>query len=320
MMELDVEALRERRPEAIAELWKACRDAAIKASHRSGAREFAEDIAQEMVMVILTAFLPNYEPGREIGPYLFEMARRMGLRLYRKHSSEVLFTTLASASPDGMVDFESLVPSGEDEDSESNLLRAEQLQSAMSAKAKLFARMKEVQATSPEPTKPKVATTAERRARKRKVKEEPFFPVIDLARAEKRAHLASRPEVEELRELRVRLGYTQPQLSRLLGKPENYVRTLEGGLIVGRPHELLAAARSLAPAVESTGQESAPMYELLSGWCSRLGLDPDDHMQLGKMLSIHRTTLYRWRNEKTRPDPVAIAKIRVLVEELAQHG
>ena len=123
-----------------------------------------------------------------------------------------------------------------------------------------------------------------------------------------------------MRALRMRLGYTQPQLSKLLGMPENYIRTLEAGLIIGQPAELLQRAESIVAPDRLKGTEFCTMKQLLNRWCLQLGLEEHDHMQLGRMLNIHRTTLYRWRNEKTRPDAAAIVKIELLVEELAAHG
>jgi transcriptional regulator with XRE-family HTH domain/DNA-directed RNA polymerase specialized sigma24 family protein len=319
-MELDVQALQARDPAAVAGLWRQCRDAAVKASFRTGGREFVDDVAQEMVMVVLNAFLPNYEPGREIGPYLYEMARRMGLRFYRKHSSEVLFTTLAASTPDGMVDFDQLIPDQEGEDTESNILKAEATKSALDARARLIARMRAVEAMASdmpaagaEEQSPSAAGKGQGRAPRRA-----RTPLIDLAKAERRAQLAARPAVVKLRALRMRLGYTQPQFSKILGMQENYVRILEGGLIVGQPKELLEAAEGIVASDRLEGAEFCTMIQLLNRWCLQLGLAEDDHMQLGRMLDIHRTTLYRWRNEKTRPDAASIMRIALIVEELAK--
>lgn len=319
-MELDVQALQARDPAAVADLWRLCRDAAARASFRTGGREFVEDVAQEMVMVVLNAFLPNYEPGREIGPYLYEMARRMGLRFYRKHSSEVLFSTLAASTPDGMVDFDQLIPDQEGEDTESQILKAEAARCALDARTRLIARMRAVEATAsarPYAEKQEATPTAAKAVQtrsQRRVK----TPLIDLAKAERRAELAARPAVVKLRALRMRLGYTQPQFSKILGMQENYVRILEGGAIVGNPKELLEAAEGIVASDRLEGAEFSTMVQLLNRWCLQLGLAEDDHMQLGRMLDIHRTTLYRWRNEKTRPDAASIMRIALVVEELAK--
>lgn len=302
MMQLDVVGLRNNDPVAMKQLLADCRACALRVSGKVGAQSFADDIAQDMAMVVLTSFLNHYEPGREVQPFLCEMARRMGLKYYNRHSREYL-------QGDDNFDVEA-------EDDETNVELQNQRDadearsvSARSALMEQMARAKaqaEIAASSPPPVLPDRPRELDR-------------PVRSAAREaviQQQRERAARPEVVELSRIRNELGYTQIEMSRALGMDsDNKVRTIEYGVIYGDMDVLLEQARELLSIHRGELSATAPVSQHITRWMKKLDLEPDDFDGLSRMIGVHRTTLYRWRNGKTQPAPRVIRQMDAIVDE-----
>lgn len=299
-MQLDVEALRRNDPDALKQLWKDCHRCAVKVGGKIGALSFIEDIAQDMVMVILTTFLDKYEVGREVEPFLNEMARRMGLRYYHQHSREDL-------QGDYQLDVSNEdVEDGQEADAVKRSIELD----AESARKALMARMKSVASKSqvsdsrglvPIAVKPPRVPSARREA------------IRNTQKAR-----SARPEVKELATIRKQLGLTQIEMSIALGEEsQNKVRTIEYGVVVGDVDDLLIKARRLLEEHQRQLGASDSIDKHIGKWCTSLGLAHDDFEGLAARIGIHRSTLFRWRTGKTSPKPHQVRHIDALVEAVS---
>lgn len=301
-MQFDVEGLRRNDPQAVKQLLADCRTCTIRVAARIGATSFIDDIAQDMTMVILGDFLDRYEPGREVQPFLTEMARRMGLKYYNRHSREQL-------QGDDHLEVEL------EEESDQVELDQEQRrmdEDAQKARSLLMERMQRA-ATA----KPAASAPAKR----------PSKPIVVRKPSEKRQAIrrvqrarAARPEVQELVDIRRQLGLTQTEMAIALNEESpNKVRTVEYGVVLGEVATMLAKARELLENHRRQLAASEPISEHLARWCRRLGLQHDDFEGLANRIGVHRSTIYRWRVGDTSPKPHQVRQLDALVEALCDE-
>lgn len=308
-MKLDADALRRNDRAALAELMKVCSKCARIGTSKVGALGFADDIAQDMAMVVLEKFLPSYDGEREIEPFLIEMARRMGLSYYRRHSRE----PAVGERPDGAdpitnLEDAGLIASAQAEEDEED-------RAALAARNTLVARMRErAAARNARPAQARKPAPAKSRRRRR---------VPDSA-SERLHHVrqlrAMRPAVRELISLRHKMGLTQQQMALELNLTPNAIRSLEYGVVRGNPEALLEKARALAAANASDFDASEPAAKLMLRWCRKLGLPADDMSGLSSVVGVHRSTLFRWRTERTQPQVSLLREINTVVETVADYG
>lgn len=88
-MKLDVEALRQHDAVALASLRAAALRSAKLAAFNTGANDYEDDIAQEIVIHVLTRFLDVYDPALDVDNYFHEMARRLGRSMHRSSTREL---------------------------------------------------------------------------------------------------------------------------------------------------------------------------------------------------------------------------------------
>lgn len=60
-----------------------------------------------------------------------------------------------------------------------------------------------------------------------------------------------------------------------------------------------------------------PMCEILTEWEGRLTPNGDEHM--ASMLGVTKMTIYRWRNNETKPDATALARYEQWIDEYEQR-
>lgn len=303
-MKLPVEALAAREPRAIADLLRLCTQCARIGTSKVGAQEFTDDIAQEMTMFVLDRFLAQYDGERDVEPYLIEAGRRMGLSYYRKHSREVY----VGAQEEGMDPLLKLAD--QDLIAEEQVLQGEIERRAASARAVLLSRIR-AKASLPQRSK---AAPAQGEVRPERQK---ALPIDDATIAVRRAR-AARPEVRELVKLRKRIGLTQEEMALSLGMSENSIRSLEYGVVASDPESILAKARALESRHRMAIDAQDSGAELIRHWCRRLGLNEDDHVELARQIGIHRSTAYRWSQQKTQPPPHQVRKLNAIVETLIE--
>lgn len=87
-MQLDVAGLRVNDRTALRALQTTARSCAVAATGRLGVPDFADDVAQEVVLHVLTRFLDVYVPGREVDAYFLKVSRYLALGMRRQSSKE----------------------------------------------------------------------------------------------------------------------------------------------------------------------------------------------------------------------------------------
>lgn len=312
-MRLDTTALTRNDPAALAELMRTCSSCARIGASKVGAGSFADDITQELMLLVLGPFLQRYDAERDIEPFLKEAARRMGLSYLRKHTREVLSQAWGE-------DWDP-IEAAEDESAhvERQLAEDEVDQQARSARDILIARMRaKQQARAADSTVADLPPAAPAESSCADVKREadPQLPDDEATRIRAiRTDRANRPEVLELAAVRRRIGLTQSEMARALGLLENSIRSIEYGVVAGDPKTLLKSARKLEKQHKSIDADMTGAA-LIKRWCAELGLREDDTVELASMLGLHRSTLYRWSAAATQPPPHKVRQLNAVVEAL----
>lgn len=148
-MLLDVDGIRAGNSEAIDSLNRECLQCARIGASGVGAQMFVEDIAQELVIHVLTRFIHVYDATRDAGPYLIEVARRMGSGMRRKTWRE----ETAGVSEDSHED--TLPHVADDADAVDVQIEQEEIDArAAAARAELLRRMAEKRAGGQKPAAP----------------------------------------------------------------------------------------------------------------------------------------------------------------------
>lgn len=309
-MRLDVDGLRSRQPDAIQALMGACERAAKVSATKVGAGEFVQDITQDMAMMVLTRFLEVYDREREIEPFLHEMARRMGLSYYRRHSREV--------NASGVSEEYDILDhvAGDELDGEAERIEDEAEREARQAREILIQRIRAKAADSkaeppitapPSPATKKASRTsgAYRNSPRRLVR-------------------AKRREVQELVAIRKRIGLTQSQMAAALNLPSiRAIRSIEYGVVHGDLDVLLPAARALEAELRNTDDGDSILSnsgsELVRRWSRALGVAEGDVSGLAQHIGVNRVTVYRWSLDKTRPPAHLVAAINTMVEVICSE-
>lgn len=312
-MRLDVEALQSQDRTALAELMEVCRNCARIGSSKAGAIAFADDIAQDLVMFVLEKFLPRYDSERDVEPYLIESARRMGLAYMRRHSKEYLVGDREEGI-DPVVLMED-----QEARADERLVEDEVERQSREAKQILIERMRARQGAEDDGAK----SSRRRAAARPKKKSEPVSQSAPLTPAEQKAEQArlarvARPEVQELIQIRRRIGLTQEEMAKALSLSDNSIRSIEYGVVAGNPRALVKAARLLEKDHKSINADT-PAPELIRLWCKKLKINEGDTVELSRLIGVHRSTLYRWSVNETQPHPHRVRRLNALVEAQADY-
>jgi Uncharacterized protein conserved in bacteria len=312
-MKLDVAALTRKEPAAVADLLRLCQQCARVGAAKVGAQSFTNDIVQDMMLLVLERFLPAYDGEREVEPFLIEAARRMGLGYQRRHGREILL-------PEREDGGDPLHQVADDVAATADVaaIEEETNRRAAEARAALIARMRERQSAASggraNAAKPAAVKTRKpsKTARRRMRGDDPRL-LLRQARA-------NRPAVQRLRAIRRKLGLTQEQMAIALGLTPNAIRSLEYGLVDGRPDLLLKKAQGLLRAHGANFDGTASIQDCMQRWCRMLKVPEHDMLALGQHIGVHRSTLFRWRTGRTHPPPHIIREIHTLVEALSEHA
>jgi len=291
-MKLDVEGLRQNDPDAIRALHEACVRYARMGARRMMMGDFADDIAQDMFLKMVSAnFLDEYDPEQDVDGWMVAYAKRaaMGmartLRWHREVQSDRL--EMEPAADAGL---------------EEQLDEAALERRANAAKRAL---REQASASSPHP-----------KARRQEQKDR-----IERWQRTMRA----RPVVSEIVTKLARLGLTQQQAAKLLGMPTHHLRAVLYGRVSGKPHVILKQLAEFEAKENASGGivESAtvPITQQMARWRDRLrlGQAPGWHLTLAEALGIHRSTVYRWNTGKSQPAPWLVRLLDTCVEAQVRH-
>lgn len=304
-MRLNVEAVKANDPVHSREIYELCSHIAGVTARKNHAHEFADDMAQDLALIVLTRLPEIYDGESEIDAWVWEAARRMTKGYKRRARREI--------SGEGDEEGEGLVARTADEVSPTAEAWAQGLvasEEAAIAKAELIASITE-RAKEREAAAQRKAEL-ERQQRKATVKK---CEAGEAAAAEKPWFIdrTLRPRREGW-EVRRKLGLTQTQISALLGVSVNRYREYEkaGKMPAGLEMKglvLLAKNRELP---DSDGPK------LVKRWLAALGLQDDDTTTLARRIGVHRATVYRWATGKSHPQGAAIMHIEAMIEAMRQ--
>lgn len=139
------------------------------------------------------------------------------------------------------------------------------------------------------------------------------------------------PDGEKKQKSRTELSADQQELvdigTKLGLRNQDYAFALGIGLprlssyIYGRtasvPDDVMKKARALFAdeplRVERLKRFNRPMSQILKDWEQRL--NPKNDEDLATMLGVTKMTIYRWRNDETKPDPTALARYEQWIDE-----
>lgn len=139
------------------------------------------------------------------------------------------------------------------------------------------------------------------------------------------------PDGQKKQKSRTELSADQQELVNIGNKlglrNQDYAFALGIGLprlssyIYGRtasvPDDVMKKARALFAdeplRVERLKRFDRPMSKILQGWEERL--KPKNDEDLATSLGVTKMTIYRWRNDETKPDPTALARYEQWIDE-----
>lgn len=350
-MKLDKEKLLKRDPVALNELNRLCRECARIGASKVGALDFVDDIVQEVMIKLLTEWIHDYNPERDVEPTLISAAKFVGQTMRRRHGREVLMGDAGDESfPESWINSVA-DPNHEDfgdrVDREKNEERAEGLtllaaaskefstamgieaglEDEVSAEPEAAAPAQVIEAPVVVPAKPRKSASA---ARAKSGRSKPAAPTNEwdalVAGVSVEPKAQKRPLTKDairLREIRIAVRYTHEQMQTHLELASvGQLHAIEYGVslppdgLVEKAEKLLTMMAEKAPALM---QDDFSL--IVEGWLKRLGLASDDYGGFARLLSealaprkVNRSTVFRWLRGKYKPSPELLWSIEMVVQ------
>lgn len=299
-MKLNIEGLRSNEPRQAAELHALCKHIAEVTTGRVGLREYAQDLASELMLLVIERLPEIYDGHSDIDGFVWESARLKTMSYSRRARREF---SAYQGDEDGQGG--SILDALPDENTAmadawtQDRITAEQ---ARSARARLIERMREVMGT-PRLSPAKLDTNVGAPE-----------PVRDEDENDGSKRLTPWQE-------RRQLGWTQSQMARELGLSLSQFRRMErnGPVPTRMGPQVDALLKKAAVTLPVDGATA-----LLKRWADQLGIGEDDVGGLSRMLGVHRTTIFRWRKGQAEPQGPAVlaieARISALMEVRGRQG
>lgn len=311
-MKLDPAGIRSGDSKAMFDLIQVCKKAARIGAKRANSFSFAEDVGQDLVMLVLNKWLDHYNPELDVEPFLVESARRMSLK-YRRASDRELHVGLdvTSDSEDGTA----LTRASQDEVDGLATAIDDQLE-ALSRQARdiLVQRLRDRDRAS---AKPESSATLKAASDGRVGVRDDAGESPDRRRAARRER-AARSSVQEIIQIRKQLRLGQAAMAKGMGVSVEVLRRVESGLVEGDAERLAARARAMLQG--HGGSSEADVIEgeaFYLGLCKMLQVQPDNVVLVSKLLGVHRTTIFRWRTGRTIPLAAVTRHFHDLAAQLA---
>lgn len=332
-MKLNKEKIRNNDQQALLELHRAAKNCAKIGAASVKAYEFADDIAQEVMMLVLSK-MDQYDPEREIEPFMIEASKLIGKTMLRKHSREILaggeddsdqrikleeFEDKNSLSAEEIIDMEK----------EEMLSMAEILISKFSQSlerqedAEANEATASLQQTPCAPSSAKPATEEDQvgpTKRKKSRKTDASAPDWDEINAPpppkgKRQKRTLGPKAARFREIRKKICYTHRWMATALGVEISTIHAIEYGLseptdeMLDKAEEMLSRMQASAPKLLASDPRM-----IAADWMRRLGLHDEDYSGLARIVGVNRSTAFRWLRGEYMPTPKKLWAIEILVQ------
>ena len=292
-------------PKALAAIMPVITKCARAGAIRVGAEFLVDDVVQELAMLLVTKLAAKYDPTYNIEPLLIGCARHISLgmlqgnREFNRESLEDIISCdnnmgLDEAQPDHDISVERL-----------DVEKAEQrIRNAMEATMELIPGVIVGDATAP-------------KKKANAVNKQP-------ANSQGKIPRLLTPEQKHMREMRIKLNYSQATWAKHLDVSTATVAAIEYGRVQKVNKEIyakaLAAFEDGGHVIENRAKfDNRPMSEILDDWAKRLNVDPQDSRALAKLLKKEPSTIFRWRNNQQRPDIHALEEYDDRVTRLAEY-
>lgn len=125
------------------------------------------------------------------------------------------------------------------------------------------------------------------------------------------------PDQQELVDIGDAMGLRNQDFAFALGIGLPRLSSYIYGRTASVPDDVMQKARTLrkeeSHRVDRLKRFNRPMSEILSEWEARLNSENEE--ALAAQLGVTKMTIYRWRNDETKPDPTALARYEQWIEE-----
>lgn len=279
-MQLDVEAVSRGDHKAIAEIQAVCRRIAQSVARKFQAHGFADDLAQELTIIVVSRLPQVYDGKSEIEPFVWEAARRLTLAHLRRSTREQ-----TREDADDEESWQSRIPDEQSPTADAWAAGVIDAEQAKRAKEQLVTRIREKRGGGGErPTSRKGGDTSAWSA-------------------------PSRRKRRRVWEVRRRLGWTQRQMAEALGVPLNRFRIAEQAADIPadwkrRGEELLARHQEL-PVGDGP--------DMVRRWTRLLGLGQEDVVGLARQIGVHRSTVFRWATGRSHPPGPVVLRVEAII-------
>ncbi|TCV51467.1 hypothetical protein [Pseudomonas sp. 460] len=122
---------------------------------------------------------------------------------------------------------------------------------------------------------------------------------------------------QELVDIGNKLGLRNQDYAFALGIGLPRLSSYIYGRTASVPDDVMSKARALFAEeplrVERLKRFNRPMSQIFKEWEQRL--NPKNDEDLATMLGVTKMTIYRWRNDETKPDPTALARYEQWIDE-----
>lgn len=350
-MKLDKDRLLKNDPAAIRELEAVIRECVRIGASQVGALEFRDDLAQELMMLVLFKTIHIYDPEREIEPFLIKAAKLAGMAMRRRHGREVLMGGGGGGDEDeGFSSWMGNIADPNHEDAGDRVDRelAEDTADAEAFIASTSLALTEAlaqdegrslesespaaeDAATPDAA-PSVRPKGKGRGKARKSESEsapasagppassardwdsllPHSPAPPKRAAPPRE---LSPSAARIREIRRAIRYTHKWMANALNIQVSQLHAIEYGVM-----EPSADLVTTAEALRIKLQKEAPillsgdMEAIIKSWLDRLGLSDDDYSGFAKEIGVNRSTAFRWLRTIYNPTSDRLWAIELMVQ------
>ncbi|TRZ66501.1 MAG: hypothetical protein D4S02_06765 [Rhodocyclaceae bacterium] len=269
-----------------------------------GAEFLADDVTQELAILLVQKLAAKYDPTYNIEPLLIGCARHISLAMLhsnREFNRDDIEDTIVchnngGCPPDAWSDDASAVDS-------TDIEKAEQ---------KIRGLLENTMDLMPGVT---IGDTTAAQLRAKKQPRKPKAPALGIVRH-------SSPEHIHMRKMRDELQYSQATWAKHLEVSTATVAAIEYGRVQKVNKDIYAKALSVfqrgGRVIKSRSKfDGREMSTILNGWAKRLHVDPDDSRALATLLKKELSTIHRWRHNEQRPNIHALEEYDDRVTRLA---